>query len=424
MTKKIQLISLLLGITMIIAACAAPEAIQGPVGPAGPAGPEGPQGPSGEAGAPGLTGPTGPSGAEYVGDQVCSGCHQEIYDFYLKSGHPWSLNPVTDGQAPQYPYSNVSEPPQGYTWNDVLMVIGGYNWKALFVDKEGYLITDEPGKTGTSTYLNQFNFANRMLGKSQDWVSYHAGEEKFTFTCGSCHTTGYKTQGNQNDLPGLEGTWAQEGVRCERCHGPGSLHMSNPQGIQLKIERDSSACGDCHLREPMETVHAADGFIEQNQQFSEILQSKHLALNCVDCHNPHSGVVQPDKENLPSTQTQCENCHFEQAKYQNNATHKGFGMKCIECHMPPVVKSAWGNAEDFSGDMRSHLMAIDATQIGQFSEDGLTSSSQIGLNFACRHCHGAGIGDPRTDDELIQAAFGYHERIKPTPAATEETPSP
>ena len=424
MTKKITLICLLLGLSMILAACATPETIQGPVGPAGPAGPEGPQGPAGEAGAPGPTGATGPSGAEYVGDQVCSGCHQDYYAEYMQSGHPWSLNTIVDGQTPQYPYTQIPEPPQGYTWDDILMVVGGYNWKALFVDQEGYIITDQPAQSGNATYGNQYNYANRLLGKSTGWVSFHAGEDNLAFTCGTCHTTGYSQQGSQNDIPGLDGSWAQDGVRCERCHGPGSLHMSNPQGITMKVQRDSAACGECHLREPLETVHASDGFIEHNQQYSESLQSKHLALNCVDCHDPHSGVIQPDKANTQITQTQCENCHFQEAAYQNNPTHVGFGLKCIECHMPLAGKSAWGNPEDFAGDIRSHLMAIDATQIGQFSEDGLTSLSQIGLDFACRHCHGAGIGEPKTDDELIQAAFGYHERVKPTPSATEETISP
>lgn len=420
MTKRIALFSLLLGITLLLAACAAPEAIPGPVGPAGPAGPEGPQGPEGEPGPAGPPGEPGPTGADYIGDQACAGCHKDTYDVYIQSGHPWSLNPVNEGQTPAYPFTSLEQPPEGYTWDDVLMVIGGYNWKALFVDQDGYLITDQPGESGSTSYKNQYNYENEVLDQSADWVSYHAGEADFAFTCGTCHTTGYSTQGSQNDLPGLVGTWAQEGVRCERCHGPGGLHITNPQGIEMKVQRDSTACGDCHTREPMTSVHASDGFIEHNQQYAESFQSKHLTLNCVDCHDPHSGVVQPRQSEAQTTQTQCENCHFEQAKYQNNETHQTLKLECVECHMPLAVKSAWGEAESFIGDIRSHLMGIDATQIGQFSEDGLTSASQIGLDFACRHCHGAGRGLPRTDDELIQAAVGYHERILPTPTAEPE----
>jgi hypothetical protein len=79
--------------------------------------------------------------------------------------------------------------------------------------------------------------------------------------------------------------------------------------------------------------------------------------------------------------------------------------------MPRVTKSAVGNAEKFTGDIRTHLMAIDPTQIGQFSEDGSEALSQLGLNFACRSCHvEGGTASTKTDEELIDKAYGYHDR--------------
>jgi hypothetical protein len=59
------------------------------------------------------------------------------------------------------------------------------------------------------------------------------------------------------------------------------------------------------------------------------------------------------------------------------------------------------------------MMAIDPNQVGQFSEDGKTSFSQISLDFACRHCHVQGLVLPMTDEELKAAASGYHS---PPPA--------
>ena len=86
-------------------------------------------------------------------------------------------------------------------------------------------------------------------------------------------------------------------------------------------------------------------------------------------------------------------------------------VACIDCHMPRVTKSAVGNKAKFTGDIRTHMMGIDPTQIGQFTEDGNTALSQIGLNFACRHCHVKG-GDfsPLSDAQLIRAATNYHAR--------------
>jgi hypothetical protein len=413
MTKKIALFSLLLTFSFLVAACTGAEGPQGLIGPAGPAGPEGPQGPAGEAGPAGPLGEPGPGGANYVGDTTCGGCHPDIYATYMQSGHPWSLTPVSESTAPQYPFTRINQPPDGYTWEDISYVIGGYNWKALFLNQDGYLITDDPEASGSREFLSQYNFQNSVLGESAGWVAYHAGETGLAFNCGACHTTGYTPQGNQNDLPGLVGTWAQDGVRCERCHGPGSIHITNPTGVSLNTSRDAAECGDCHTREDLTTLSAANGFIEHNQQHAESFQSMHYVFDCVDCHDPHSGVVQLRQAEVAAVSLQCENCHFEQAQYQNNDMHAPINMACIECHMPRISASAWSSAEKFSGDMRTHLMGIDPTQIGQFSEDGSVSLSQVGLDFACRHCHGAGLAFPKTDEELIQGALGYHDRPEP-----------
>jgi hypothetical protein len=155
---------------IFLTACAGPEGPQGAVGPAGLAGPEGPQGPPGEVGPSGPAGEPGPSGAEYVGSETCGGCHPEIYETFKKSGHPWALSEVPAGQAPKLPNTSLSKPPAGYTWNDVLYVIGGYKYKALFSGSQGYIITDEPGKSGNTSYQNQWNFANDLLAKDAAWV--------------------------------------------------------------------------------------------------------------------------------------------------------------------------------------------------------------------------------------------------------------
>jgi hypothetical protein len=82
--------------------------------------------------------------------------------------------------------------------------------------------------------------------------------------------------------------------------------------------------------------------------------------------------------------------------------------------MPRLVKSAVGDAERFAGDIRTHVMAINPTQVGQFTEDGRVALSQISLDFACRGCHiEDGLGLPKTDEELMQAAVNYH--AAPTP---------
>jgi hypothetical protein len=410
---------LLLVAALLLAACAGEEGAQGPPGPEGPAGPEGPEGsagPEGPEGPPGPEGPAGPAGeaaavAEavgvppptYTGAEACAECHQELYDVFTQSGHPYKLSKVVDGQPPEYPFTELAGPPEGYTWDDISYVIGGYNWKARFIDHDGYIIT------GDSDATTQYNFYNPELDMGDSWVGYHAGEVEKPYNCGTCHTTAYSPEGNQDGLPGMIGTWSEGGVWCEECHGPGSAHVEYPRSYSMDIDRDGAACGDCHFRGAIEAVDASGGFIKHHEQYEELFQSKHITVDCVICHDPHEGVIQLRKADVQTTRTQCENCHSDEAENFKLEFHT---TECIECHMPKVTKSALGNPDIFTGDIRTHLMKINPNQIGQFNEDGSESLSELGLNFTCRHCHvEGGDASPKTDEELIEAATDIHQPL-------------
>ena len=392
MHKKWILVVVILG-ALLLAGCAG-EA--GPPGPEGPQGPEGPAGPAGEL--------MGVFGAEYVGMETCAECHTGIYDVFQMSGHPYKLSKVVDGQPPTYPFTEIPSPPEGYEWSDISYVIGGYNWKARFVDLNGYIITGDENAT------TQYNFFNEDLKMGDNWVGYHAGEVDKPYNCGTCHTTGYNPEGNQDDLPGMVGTWSEPGIRCEECHGPGSLHAANPYGVALKVDRSSESCGDCHIRGDVTQVNAKGGFIQHHEQYEELFQSKHITLECVDCHDPHVGVIQLREAGTQTTRTTCENCHFDKQANQAVEVHKNF-VECVTCHMPRVTKTALGNADIFQGDIRTHVMAIDPFQVGQFSEDGSVALSQLSLDFSCRQCHNdiSGPGTVKTDEVLLEAAAGYHD---------------
>ena len=244
----------------------------------------------------------------------------------MKSGHPWKLNKVVDGKPPKYPFTEIPRPPTGYQWKDISYVIGGYHWKARFMNKDGYIITDWMTTTqaiSDTKYLNQFNFANPNVGKEAGWTTYNSGVKQLPYNCGSCHTTGYTPQGKQDQLPGIVGAWAEPGIQCEACHGPGSQHAANPRGVGMKIDRDSEACGKCHRRDAVESVNAKDGFIEHHEQYEEQFQSKHVTIDCVVCHNPHQGVVQLRQAQQPTTRTKCENCHFARGEGAVGRAHGG-----------------------------------------------------------------------------------------------------
>lgn len=385
----------------------------GRVGPQGPQGEPGTQGPPGPDGRDGVAGAPGPAGADglnftppvYIGSAACAECHQELAGVFAKSGHPYQLNQVVDAQPPKYPFSKVAAPPEGYTWADIAYVIGGYNWKARFIDQDGYIITGDAEST------TQYNLKNEDLEMGDEWVAYHAGEET-PYDCGTCHTTGYSASGHQNELPGMIGTWAEDGVQCEACHGPGSQHVNHPMSFRMDIDRDAESCGSCHLRGSVGEVAASDGFISHQYEYQDLFPGKHAILDCVQCHDPHAGVVQLREAGRPPVQTTCENCHFQETAVQNVAVHGRINVKCVDCHMPELVKSAVGNAAMFTGDLPTHAVAINPTLINQFTEDGTVALPQISLDFSCRGCHSSdGFASVKTDAELLAAAGGYHTPI-------------
>lgn len=411
--RRVLAISLVVVLAILVVGCSGPQGPEGQVGPAGVTGPIGPSGP------PGLD---ATASQAYIGSEQCGECHEGQYQKFVLSGHPYKLNKVVNGEPPKYPYDDVtggvSEVPEGYTWDDISYVIGGFGWKARFIDKNGYIIT------GDADAVTQYNFANDAIDAEAGWVAYHAGEQK-PYDCGSCHTTGYTPQGHQDEMEGIIGSWAFPGIQCEACHGPGSRHAEDPQGVQMQIDRDSQLCGSCHLRGNPAEIDASNGFEKHHQQYEDLYNSKHFAISCVTCHDPHASAVYDDPDVNPNKGISqvCESCHWQQEAVQNNPKHSR--VDCTDCHMPPMGKSAQGNLELFTGDIRSHQFAINTDpEAPQFNEDGSLVMPYLTLQYACQHCHNGEVGSNRDLQTLSDMADGYHDVPLPTPVPPTATPEP
>jgi hypothetical protein len=233
--------------------------------------------------------------AKYVGSGTCGTCHLVQHNDWVVSGHPYKLRKAEDAMKAGLPL------PEGWTWNEISYVIGGRNWKTRYVDKKGFIITmtgpdkSKPGK-------NQFNL------ETGTWSNYHAGEKNKPYNCGRCHTTGYSKKGHQDGLPGMIGTWAEPGIGCEACHGPGGDHVAKGGDKKLiKIDNDKSMCGQCHIRGKSNTIPAKGGFIRHHEQYNELLASKHAIFNCTTCHKPHK-----HSKFVDAMKIQCGSCHAKQ----------------------------------------------------------------------------------------------------------------
>jgi hypothetical protein len=304
-------------------------------------------------------------GKGYAGSDICGVCHNEQYNEFRASGHPYKLRTAAQAKGDSLPL------PAGCTWDDIAYVIGGYKWKSRYIGKDGYILTSNCyGEEGKNQY-------NLMTGV---WKDYHPGEVK-PYNCGRCHTTGYFEEGHQDGLPGIVGTWVMPGIQCEACHGPALLHISRGgDKTAIKVDRSAELCGKCHVRGDPTKIPAKGGFVRHHEQYNELLASPHKAMGCVACHDPH-------RKAEFSIKTECKACHTAQDAEFTGSEMQKVGVTCIDCHMPMASKSAEILGPN-KGDVRTHLFRINTDpEASMFTDDGKYAKDFVELRFACLGCH-------------------------------------
>ncbi len=434
-----------------LTACALAFGCEGSKGDTGPPGDTGEPGEPGDPGEPGEPGDGVATG--YAGSDACGECHAENYAAWSNSAHPYKIVAKADVVAgtayPEFVQQirgelaavdadfftdnaslmsiNANTFPSG-GFDDVSYVIGGYGWKARFMNLDGYIITGTDNGTEDTADDDkvQYNFPYEpdLFGPSAygdvvaSSATYHTGELK-PYDCGTCHTTGWipdldaATDGdlsdNQDGLEGIHGTWVETGIGCEGCHGPSAGHAEAPFEVATAWEPTSS-CANCHIRGFEHEIDTKGGFIQHHEQFEELVNSKHAAIGCEGCHDAHAPVKfqaeyialdgtgndpNPDFLNRPGVRSSCENCHWDEAtKYADWATGPlaaMAGLSCEQCHMPSAVKSAT-KAGTYHGDISSHLFGINAG-IDPIAAPALSTTGSnpanpfLTLDWACGGCH-------------------------------------
>ncbi len=404
---------------------------------------------------------------EYIGSAECGECHTIEYASFKQTGHPFKLNRAF-GEQPVYPFTSLTgvlqrifdddadiaggaaDPNVGsdnslgtpVTYDDVSYVIGGYFWKARFVDAAGAIVT------GSNT---QYNF------KTDAMVAYNNNVQDKPYNCGNCHTTGWRHQDDvlndnrQDNLPFMDGTFHAGGIQCESCHGAGARHAKFRGGVEgnadartlAELTADDAAygvavaCGECHTRDgerdyptyvskfdqaladnevvdtrPNEMggrIAASGGLVKHHEQYDEALGIDPDTLqtvrspgflathgNCNTCHNPHGSSVNvnnPAYTGMPGVDTTSDTCLACHPDYSPQLQGPGMqNLECGDCHMPKLAKSATKVDGEGSrppvGDVTSHIFTIllDSTS-PQFTADGKFAYPAIDEDWACRTCH-------------------------------------
>jgi Flp pilus assembly protein TadD len=339
------------------------------------------------------------SHVSYLGDTACSRCHQQIFDSFRRHPMGRSLAPVGEASAtdtgagdgrPLFERNGLQysvEHRDGHVFHqetrrdpsgrivarnevEVQFVLGsGRQGISYLVERDGFLF-ESP--------LTWFTQKRRWdLSPGFEVSNFHF-DRPIRPGCLFCHANRVEPKIgpiNQYQQPIFQG----HAIGCERCHGPGQLHVERPSNIDGKdmtivnpadlapALRDA-VCEQCHLsgdkrvgragrREedfrpglPFQRfwtvfVQQQDGvanrFVGQVEQMhdSRCFRASQGRLGCISCHDPHNLPTAAEK--AAYYRARCLECHENQGcsrSASGSVVNRG-DDNCIGCHMPRIGSS-------------------------------------------------------------------------------------
>lgn len=194
--------------------------------------------------------------------------------------------------------------------------------------------------------------------------------------CLECHDTMLDTLKRTQHINVTYSKDAAAVESCEACHGPGSLHMDDPEEkgsirsfkLESAVEK-SDACLTCH---------------KQDARFKHFSSEKHLLAGetCTSCHTIHQ--VKPNEKLINNTADKmCLSCHIEKEASFNLPYHhkvKEDRMTCWDCHEPhntAVSEQSIGQKKIYTRCFTCHP-----------SQQGPFTYEHVGVNTGgCSVCH-------------------------------------
>ncbi len=229
-------------------------------------------------------------------------------------------------------------------------------------------------------------------------VTVYVATEIGSEACARCHSSTYASYAKTKH--------AAQGVGCEACHGPGSLHRGDPERISLS--HWPGLCGTCHPQ-----------FAQwQKSRHSDPLAFGHaevagpLLANCYKCHYTQGFIGAAGHKNFDSFKypmfgtkvpsdtpnVGCDVCHDPHVKTAANpyGTRKESAELCVTCH-----EKKWQNAT-YSGTADAIGNGYHWGDYSEFQGTGNHHHNDKG----CVMCHMA--GDVTDSDSLGVPLVGHH----------------
>jgi tetratricopeptide (TPR) repeat protein len=324
-----------------------------------------------------------PEPAPYVGEARCVECHRGISQAVFASRHARTFRAgrdLSDLPLPESPLVEPDNPHVHHVWkrvdgqvqvetqlpdHQVLRAVVDYALGSY--DRYTSLIgRDQKGQART---LRQ-SYYRSIEGSGWDRTKGHAAHpqhddeflgERFTSEdeqreCLVCHVTNARAA---RERTGPEA--ADRAIGCERCHGPGGLHLAAVavQFADLAIASPAQAspkeinqsCGSCHSQHFLampasRTAPDWTRFPGSSLPWSRCYSESGGALSCVTCHDPHRNA-----ETSPTHyESKCLSCHASSVPSAKDRpasprpADEAFrspcpvnpSRDCLQCHMPKV----------------------------------------------------------------------------------------
>ncbi len=344
--KHIALSMIVIGLVLILIACAGPAGPEGPAGPAGSAGQPGPQGEQGEegpAGAAGAAGETGPAGALFA--MPGAGLNAEITAVDFRDGKP--VVTVTMADSNGIPLSPERLEGWGFTIAQIVVdeETDLSNYRNLIVaDVEG-----APFTVGGETREPALASATQARADGDgEWAEVDPATGTFAYTFG--------TELTEEMVPELTTTVGMYLYRNGRADVANSVHTFVPAGGEPSITREvvvTQTCNNCHnelsfhggtrrdvgLCITCHTDQTIDPETGNTVDFRVLIHKLHRGefLPSVLAGEPYQiiGFRQSDHDysNLawPQDVRNCTSCHLDGADSDNFKTKPQTAV-CTACH--------------------------------------------------------------------------------------------
>ena len=309
--------------------------------------------------------------AQFVGSAACKTCHPAIYERWSKTR---MANVVRDPKIhPDAILPDLSKPDPlvKFTKDDIAFVYGS-KWKQRYFTKRG----DDYYVLGAQWDVTHQIWRPYSVTPNTDNMQRPTGP-----LCDGCHSVNYDIQTK---------AVTEWNVGCEKCHGPGSLHVRKPsqQNIvdpaRLGTVQAADVCIQCHseghpLTNPINgndydwpvgfqvgtgelknfwklheyklgeqtATHFADGTAHKNRmQGNDFVQSVMYThgVSCHSCHDVHG--TENNADLLKPVNAMCLECHGPKSPNGPRAptieahTHHqagSAGNECVSCHMPKIA---------------------------------------------------------------------------------------